>query len=237
MKRLIKKIFASAGYDLRRAPAAPSAPAPPPPTMIVPWHTDEKFVPLYNRTVLRTLVSIERCHILYQLALQAAGQPGDVAEIGVYRGGKAYLLAKTIATGKNRLHLFDTFEGMPPTDRQKDPFHHEGNFSDTSLESVKEFLSDCDNVAYYPGFFPETATPVASTRFSLVHVDADIYKSVHDCCSFFYDRLLPGGFMVFDDYGFLRTPGSKEAVDDFFLEKPEYPCYLPTGQCLVVKAP
>jgi O-methyltransferase len=205
--------------------------------MIVPWHTDEAFVSLYDRAVLKTLVSRDRCHVLYQLAQQAARQPGDVAEVGVYRGGSAYLIAKVIAAGSNRIHLFDTFTGMPPTDRKKDPYHSEGNFNDTSLDSVKTFLSECENVEYHPGFFPKTAEPVAMKRFSLVHVDVDIYKSVCDCCLFFYDRLLPGGFMVFDDYGFLRTPGAKQAVDAFFLDKPEYPCYLPTGQCLIVKAP
>lgn len=41
--------------------------------------------------------------------------------------------------------------------------------------------------------------------------------------------------MVFDDYGFLSCPGAKLAVDQFFSDKPEYPCHLPTGQCFVIK--
>jgi O-methyltransferase len=223
MKRLLKKIIARAGFDIRKIP----------PT-IEPFLTDETFAALYATIEARTVVSRRRCHILYQLAQQAVGQPGEIVEVGVYRGGTAFLLAKAVA-GKKRIHLFDTFAGMPDTDPQKD-LHNAGDFNDTSLQSVREFLSECDNVDIYPGFFPATATPVASRQFSLVHVDVDIYRSVLDCCLFFYDRMPAGGFMVFDDYGFLSCPGTKEAVDEFFHDKPECPCYLPTGQALVVKA-
>jgi O-methyltransferase len=223
MKQLLKKIIAGAGYEFHR-----SSPT------LAPFLTDPIFAALFDRVETRTLSARRRCHILYQLAQQASGQPGDVAEVGVYRGGTAYLLAKAIAAGKKRIHLFDTFEGMPETDPDKD-VHQAGDFSDTSLQSVQEYLSECDNVAIYPGFFPETAAPVSSLRFSLVHIDVDIYRSVLDCCSFFYGRMTQGGFMVFDDYGFLSCPGAKEAVDSFFSDKPEYPCYLPTGQSLVVK--
>ena len=39
------------------------------------------------------------------------------------------------------------------------------------------------------------------------HIDVDIYQSVRDCISFIYPRLSPGGFMIFDDYGFPKLPG------------------------------
>ena len=41
--------------------------------------------------------------------------------------------------------------------------------------------------------------------------------------------------MVFDDYGWASCPGVKKAVDDFFSNKSEVPCYLPTGQAIVIK--
>ncbi len=41
--------------------------------------------------------------------------------------------------------------------------------------------------------------------------------------------------MVFDDYGFPAARGEKEAVDEFFAGKPEYPLALPTGQAIVIK--
>jgi O-methyltransferase len=47
--------------------------------------------------------------------------------------------------------------------------------------------------------------------------------------------MVTGGIMIFDDYGFLSCPGAKLAVDEYFADKPVYPCRLPTGQCFVIK--
>ena len=197
------------------------------------WRTDAAFGKLMSQ-IPYTLVDRVRCFMLYQFAQQASRLEGEFAEIGVYKGGTAKLMAKTIeATGKV-IHLFDTFEGMPETDPDKD-HHLKGDFDDTSLAQVKKSLDGCGNVRFYPGYFPATAGPIKDLSFSLAHIDVDIYQSVRDCCDFFYPRMTRGGLMVFDDYGFESCPGAKAAVDEFFHDKPERPCYNITGQCLVTK--
>jgi len=124
---------------------------------------------------------------------------------------------------------------MPETGHHSVDGHRKGDFADTSLEEVKEFLKDNNNVYFYPGIFPKTADPILNSIFSFVHVDVDIHQSAVDCCNFFYDKLSSGGIMVFDDYGWASCPGVKTAVDDFFSNKSEVPCYLPTGQAIVIK--
>ena len=198
------------------------------------WLEDVEFDAVVSRIRGRTVVSRDRCFVLYQLAKYAGSVEGDAAEIGVYKGGTASLISKALADTGKTVHLFDTFEGMPETDAGKD-VHRSGDFADTSLDAVKEFLDDCSNLRFYPGFFPESSAPICDFQFSLVHVDVDIYQSVLDCCEFFHPRMNKGGIIVFDDYGFPTCPGAKIAVDEFFFDKPEYPCYLPTGQCLVIK--
>ena len=47
--------------------------------------------------------------------------------------------------------------------------------------------------------------------------------------------MIPGGMIVFDDYGFPSCPGARRAVDEAFANRPEVPICLPTGQALVVK--
>jgi len=197
------------------------------------WETDHAFSRIYKEVNDHTLVDRARCFMLYQCMRQTASIPGDIAEIGVYRGGTARLMAEVMSPSK-ALHLFDTFSGMPETMKDKD-FHVQGDFSDTSLREVKKYLNGYPQIKIYPGFFPDTAGPLATETFSMVHVDVDIYRSVLDCCSFFYPRTSPGGCLVFDDYGLVTCPGAKSAVDEFFLGKAEQPIYLPTGQCLVVK--
>jgi O-methyltransferase len=182
----------------------------------------------------QTLVDTRRCFMLYQYVKHVTHVPGDLAEIGVYKGGTARLLAKAAESTEKTLHLFDTFAGMPPSDPTKD-FFTNGSLTDTSLTRVQAFLSDCPRVQFYPGVFPDTATPVAHLNFSLVHIDVDIYQSVLACCQVFYPRMAKGGVLVFDDYGFLTCRGGKMAVDEFFADRPAYPCYLPTGQAVVIK--
>ena len=83
---------------------------------------------------------------------------------------------------------------------------------------------------------PETFDGLEAGRFSFVHVDVDLYQPTIDCCHFFYPRLVPGGMMVFDDYGFPACRGEKDAADEYFSDKAEKPFVLPTGQGIVIKS-
>lgn len=184
-----------------------------------------------------TLVSPDRVWILYSLAQQARHLPGDFWECGVYKGGTAIMLAKVIAGAQNkRLRLFDTFEGMPETDPDRD-FHRKGDFSDTSLRAVRQRVGDTPNIIYCPGLIPASFQGLENEQIAFAHVDVDIYRSVLDCCNFIYPRLARGGFLVFDDYGFSSCPGARLAVDGFFSDKQERPVVLPTGQALIVRIP
>lgn len=176
-----------------------------------------------------------RCFMLYQFLNQIGNLKGDVAEVGVYRGRSGKVIAITAKEFNKRVFLFDTFEGMPETNPQKDNYYKKGAFNDTSLAQVERFFSDCTNVSIQPGFFPITAKKIVDKKFCFVHVDVDIYQSVKDCCDFFYPRLVQGGIMVFDDPGFADCRGAKLAMDEFFQEKAESPIYLATGQALIIK--
>lgn len=200
---------------------------------IQPWNTEPQFLSLYNEIQTHTLLHKKKAYQIYQFARQSSRISGEFAEVGVYKGGTAKLIAR-LAPAKE-VHLFDTFSGMPDTNQYD--FHKKGDFDDTSLQGVHNFLQDCRNTSLYAGFFPATAGPIMAKRFAFVHIDVDIYQSVKDCCEFFYDRMTTGGIMLFDDYGFISCKGAKLAVDEFFAGKKELPCYLATGQCLVVKLP
>jgi len=74
-----------------------------------------------------------------------------------------------------RLHLFDTFAGMPATDREKD-WHRPGDFADTSLEKVTETLSGFNRISFYQGLFPDTADPMKTSTFCFVRMDVILTK-------------------------------------------------------------
>ncbi len=210
-----------------------------------PWLGYGAFTAVFDEVRPFTLVSADRCHVLYSLAIQAAGLTGQWYECGVYRGGTAMLLAHVLRTHQweawdadTRLHLFDTFEGMPETDPREDR-HSKGDFADSSADLVRRRLDAINPglVDIHKGLIPETFAGLEAHRIAFAHIDVDIYRSVVDCCAFVYPRMTPGGFMVFDDYGFPTCPGARKAVDAFFADKPENPLVLPTGQAVVFKTP
>ena len=204
-----------------------------------PWLGGGDFARHYATAAAHTIVSAERCWVLYTLARQALRFAGDFWECGVYRGGTAALLASVIAETPDgyarRLHLFDTFAGMPVADEQRD-LHRAGDFSDVSLEAVRRTVGNAAMVQFHPGRIPQTFAGMEPAEIAFAHVDVDLYRSVLDCCAFIYPRLATGGFMVFDDYGFPTCPGARAAVDEFFRETASVPLVLSTGQAVVFKS-
>lgn len=231
--------FRRVGFDIRRT--APPVPGIPDADLyrprFEPWESrkwDEIFAPALERS----LVSRDRLYVLYTMLQQARSTvDGDVIECGVYRGGTARmfgdLLQRTHA-GK-RLFLCDTFEGMPEVNAQLD-LHHRGDFSDTSLQGVREFLSGISNVEFVQGVIPQSfASMPANVRFCFAHIDLDIHDAVLAASEYVYERLNPGGFIIYDDYGFASCPGARRAVEAFFQNRPERPLVLASGQCIVFR--
>jgi O-methyltransferase len=202
-----------------------------------PWLGYGEFGPLLQRMRGVSLVSSERAWVLYSLMRQALALEGAVYEAGVFRGGTALLFAEVIrrSPGQRQLHLFDTFAGMPDTDPERD-LHRAGDFAATDLASVQARVGNDDFIHYHPGFVPATFAGREDDRIAFAHVDLDIYRSILDACEFIYPRLVPGGFLVFDDYGFMSCPGARQAVDEFFADRPEVPLVLPTGQAVVFRS-
>lgn len=187
-----------------------------------------------------TLTTPDRALVLERMLTQTLGLEGDVVEAGVFRGGTAWWMADLLdrAGSSKTLHLFDSFEGMPADTLKDRDGHDPGDFGDTSLEAVQALLAHSDRVSFHPGFIPATLAPVSDRTYSFVHVDVDIHDAVRDCCSFFYERLVPGGVLLFDDYGFeIYRLAARKAVDDFFADKPESVLVLRTGQAIVTRLP
>ncbi len=206
--------------------------------LYAPWDGEAEFRQLYEQIRAHTLVSADRCHILWKTLIQAKHLPGDFMECGVFRGGTALLAAKVLGHGAQgrMLHLFDSFEGMPATTAGVDQFQ-QSDFDQTSIESVSGLFSDYPFVQIHVGFIPQTFADLKISQVAWAHIDVDIYQSVRDSIAYIYPRMVPSGVMIFDDYGFPSCAGARRAVDEAFAELPETPIYLPTGQCLVIKLP
>ena len=102
-------------------------------------------------------------------------------------------------------------------------------------DAVRAYLADQPNVHFHQGMFSGTANPCADSRFSLVHLDVDLYEGTRECLEFFYPRLLPGGVIISHDYSYLA--GVRAAFDEFLATRPERPIELPSSQVMIVKLP
>jgi O-methyltransferase len=211
---------------------------------------DERFFGLYKDVTQtgRLTMNLPELYNIFRLIQQCDKIPGDVAELGVYRGASAKVLAET--KGEKQLHLFDTFAGLPEVDTKNDQTQvttaftqagrealalQEAKFS-ADYEDVKNYLAAYRNVQFHVGVFPETAKGLEGRRFSFVHLDADIYSSTLAGLDFFYPRLSRGGVLISHDYGTVSCPGVKKAFTEFMKDKPEMLIELWDTQVMLIKS-
>lgn len=169
-----------------------------------------------RRAVPYSVNPYEKLRVVATEMLSVAHLPGDVADLGSYRGGSALIL-RQLAPDKH-LHLFDTWEGNP----YDDPLcHHKRGEWGASMVGCQELVGDDELTRYHRGVFPGSLRHPASMactlkRFSFVYVDMDTEQATKDAIEFFWPRMVPGGKLVIDDYDWEPCAGVKKAVDEWF---------------------
>ncbi|MFF3767676.1 TylF/MycF/NovP-related O-methyltransferase [Streptomyces sp. NPDC001922] len=224
------------GYELRR-PVPP--PAPPAKAKAgLPADYDDEARRTIQAVRPYTMTSPERLNalVLATRYVSRHGLPGAVVECGVWRGGSMQAVARTllsIGDTSRDLYLFDTFEGMPPPtekDRRRDGEMASDLLSRRSkdhpiwaiatLDDVQEGMAQIpypeDRVHYVPGRVEDTIPAGAPEEIAVLRLDTDWYASTRHELEYLYPRLVSGGVLLIDDYGWWQ--GSREAVDEF-LEK------------------
>ncbi|MEU8703932.1 TylF/MycF/NovP-related O-methyltransferase [Streptomyces sp. NPDC048565] len=230
-------------------PAPRSAPAQPPPAPKaavrkppeLPADYDDEAKDIIRAVKPYTMTSPERLNafVLATRHIVKHDIPGDIVECGVWRGGSMQACAKTLLslgeTGRD-LYLFDTYEGMtPPTDEDlrrdgrpaKELLDAQGKdrpiWAVASLEDVQAGFEKvpypADRVHYVRGKVEETVPGQAPERISILRLDTDWYASTKHELRYLYERLVSGGVLLIDDYGYWQ--GSRQAVDEFLEETGE----------------
>ena len=207
------------------------------------WMHDPDFNKVRKVVSERNITGIpnDRCYMLFELSRLLGDISGDMAECGVrYGRSTVFLLAGRSVQSPKTLHLFDLFAGLSrpsAADRPgiDTPEWEEGELA-VPFETVKANLEGLGNrVEFHKGWIPDRFSDVVSAKFSLVHLDVDLYEPTLDSLRFFYPRMTPGGAFVCDDYGSAYCPGAKRAMDEYFAPLPEKVLPLTTGQAIVVK--
>lgn len=184
----------------------------------------------------------------YYLALSLMHEriPGDFVECGVYAGAHPAAMALAIhQTGEweRRIHLFDSFEGIPLSGPRDHDWHKgfpESRFdgdpavavrkssgiSSYSLEAVKSNMAqwgiDPGLLVYHAGWFHDTVPTAEIGQIALLRLDGDLYESTKVCMEHLYPKVVPGGWVICDDF---TLDGCREAVMPYLTDPESCPVY------------
>lgn len=169
---------------------------------------------------------------------------------------------KAFGNKQRAFHLFDSFEGVPqPSVHDKDvlerfaeeypdlaPDGADGSselvpigICSAPLDRVRELFFGVleippEQVTIHQGWFQDTV-PAARDEvgpIALLRLDGDWHESTRVCLEHLYDRLVPGGFLIIDDYGCFA--GCTKATDDFFAARGERPAFVDVdGECVYTR--
>lgn len=173
-------------------------------TTSAPWNTDTGFQLVYDLICDHTLLDKNRCFELWQIVSQVSQlTEGAILQVGVGRGGTGALLARQAGNCSinNRVYLCDTF----------------GEANRTSVEHIQHVISQVEvsNARILQGVFPKnTADQISNETFRLCHVDLRDYQSARNVDEWVWHRLVPGGIVVYENYGSEACDGVTRCVGE-----------------------
>lgn len=165
----------------------------------------------------------------------------NLIELGVADGVSAFFILremencrKNAPNIKYAMHLYDSWGPMREKELLKTELSGVGRYSNSSLEKTKRNLAEFKKkVFYHQGYIPESLyASAAPDSIIYAHIDLNSAMPTLAALEFFYPKIVSGGIILFDDYGWLSYQDTKEAVDSFFAKKPGILMKLPTGQAI-----
>jgi len=201
----------------------------------------------YNLVRDRTMMTKERLFDVYNSARFAASSiDGDIVEIGTWRGGCLALAGLTLdkyqpTKGVKKIFGYDTFEGhpMPSTvdtdvwgQPQLERYHQHASKGErwgyADYDEANDFFNKLFarklEYSLTKGLIENSPPLDPSQKFSLIRIDVDWYEPTLFALRKFYPLLSEGGILILDDYG--HYSGCKQAVDEYFGEKPPKMTYI-----------
>lgn len=157
---------------------------------------------------------------------------GDFVECGCYKGTGPRIIADVLNFGTldRRYYLYDLFEHNSAM-----PHHHMKEHGADLVDWVKARFSDLANVTITQGRVPESLGIAAPEKIAFMHLDLNNADAEVGALEVLFDRIVPGGFLVLDDFGWLGYRDQLRAEQAWFSQRGYHVLELPTGQGLVIK--
>ena len=195
-----------------------------------------------NNTVLSNTEIYWRVHILCWAASQAQHLEGDFVDCGVNTGIFSRAVIDYIdfnKTGKT-YYLLDTFEGLDerystPLERERELNKKYNIHKDALVEQVQETFKEF-KVKIIKGPVPETLSQVPASPIAYLSIDMNCVQPEVAALNFFWDKMVPGGIIILDDYGYCNAfMEQKHAHDEFARTHGVEILTLPTCQGMIIK--
>ncbi len=169
----------------------------------------------------------------YELFKKTVDLAGEIVEFGVFKGVSllrwAHFRQMHGGASSKRIIGFDVFDKFPSTDYAQDhaklgKFIESAGDQSISRDQLTNLLShhgldagvdliEGDILETVPGFLESRP----ELKISLLNLDTDIYEPAVVILESMWERVVPGGIVLLDDYAVF--PGETKAVDDFFAGK------------------
>ncbi len=183
-----------------------------------------------------------RQRVVLWAAEHASRLEGDFVECGVFRGYLTRMILEYIpfTTLGKVFWLLDTYEGLVPKLLSPgEKFNNDNYFArqyTSSYDAVcQTFLPYKNHVRIIKGVIPDTLSEVTSKKIAYLSIDMNCAAPEIAATEYFWTKLVPGGVVVLDDYGFERHKEQKEAFNRFAERNNTTILPLPTGQGIIIK--
>ncbi len=211
---------------------------------------DPHFVESYNLgkhtdggTLLKNYDIQWRIHVMCWAAKHAMNLEGDFVDCGVHTGIFPRAVINYVDFGKSskKYYLLDTFNGLDSNYSSEEELKrntamgYDKEDSDTLYRQVQNTFRDF-NVSIVKGAVPETLTKVDTDKVCYLSVDMNSTIPEIAALEFFWDKMVPGGMIILDDYGYANSQTEqRKAHNDFASSRKVEILSLPTCQGLLIK--
>ena len=167
----------------------------------------------------------------YELYKKIVNLPGDVIELGVFKGGAFIQFAafrELLENERSRKIIgFDVFGEFPEADNESDKAFRKRWVEETGNDflTIEELYASLrhkkvDNAELIKGDIVETLPQYIEEhphlKVAMLHIDTDIYTPAKAGLKLLFDKVVKNGVIIFDDYG---VASETEAVDEFLADK------------------
>lgn len=196
-----------------------------------------------NFMIYTRRIFLKRFMAHYEFFRMIIDLPGDIVELGVYRGASLmtfanFLEIRNMGDRQKQVFGFDNFAGFTGFDekdgkadddveKELDGFDG-GAFEEILRDAISIFDKD-RFIPYKPRIklikgncedtVPRFIKDNPGLRISLLHFDCDLYQPTKVGLEYFWPLVVPGGVVLFDEYGIRPWEGESKAVDEYFRDK------------------